>query len=628
MTSYSLGVDLGTTFTAAATVDETGVPTMVGLGNRAMQIPSVVHLGPDGATLVGELAERQAVADPTSVAREFKRRMGDTVPIYVGKQPITAEVLNGTLLRWVIDRTTERMGGPPSHVTLTHPATWTSHKVGKLAKAAELAGVPEFALCSEPVAAATHYAVNHTVEIGDRICIYDLGGGTFDVCVVVKTVDGFEILGTPDGVDELGGVDFDKQITTAVSHSIASVHAGFDEDDPGFARLRRECVDAKEALSDDVDTVIPVALEGFSTSYRFTRGEFESMIDAAIDLTITATQNALKSAGVSSSDLSVIVLVGGSSRIPLVSERLARSFRCRLAVNTHPKHEVALGAAMAGAPKESVDLPDNPPTPQPRGHWRPRKALVGVSGLAAAAVLAVLVLGRSWLLPSASAQSTDPVGPPTAAVVNTPGTTTALDPGPSSADQPTSTADEPNTTELTTTSRSKPTDPPVTTGSPMPTSPPESTAVPPVSLDEDSVTWLRTLCGGGSQIDDAKIVPGASYPSIRAAHQAYVDSYRERAVIAHATADALELTETSTIAGGRIDPEDAIDGLRRLADILDDGGQVIAEAEVGTVAELIAADTAATAQIRQSYQPADLQLLSEEELAFVATMPGCESIGG
>ena len=90
----------------------------------------------------------------------------------------------------------------------------------------------------------------------------------------------------------------------------------------------------------------------------------------------------------------------------------------------------------------------------------------------------------------------------------------------------------------------------------------------------------------------------------------------------------MELTETSTIAGGRIDPEDAIDGLRRLADILDDGGQVIAEAEVGTVAELIAADTAATAQIRQSYQPADLQLLSEEELAFVATMPGCESIGG
>ena len=105
MTSYSLGVDLGTTFTAAATVDETGVPTMVGLGNRAMQIPSVVHIGTGGSTLVGELAERQAAIDPATVVREFKRRMGDAVPIYVGNRPITAKALNATLLRWVIDRT-------------------------------------------------------------------------------------------------------------------------------------------------------------------------------------------------------------------------------------------------------------------------------------------------------------------------------------------------------------------------------------------------------------------------------------------------------------------------------------------------------------------------------------------
>ena len=118
-------------------------------------------------------------------------------------------------------------------------------------------------MCSEPVAAATHYAAGNAVAIGDRICIYDLGGGTFDVCVVVKTADGFEILGTPCGVEEVGGIDFDKQIIRAVHRGISSAHPELDPDDPGYGVLRRECVDAKEALSVDVDTVVPVALRDF-----------------------------------------------------------------------------------------------------------------------------------------------------------------------------------------------------------------------------------------------------------------------------------------------------------------------------------------------------------------------------
>ena len=128
-------------------------------------------------------------------------------------------------------------------------------------------------------------------------------------------------------------------------------------------------------------------------------------------------------------------------------------------------------------------------------------------------------------------------------------------------------------------------------------------------------------------MEDAKIIPGASYPGVKAAHKAYVDSYSQRAAIARATADALELIGTPSVAGGRIDAVGAVDGLRRLADILDDGARVLAEAAVTTVPELIAADAAATAQIQQGYQPADMRLLSADELGFVAALPGCESLG-
>ena len=127
-----MGVDLGTTFSAAATVDDSGVPAMVGLGNRAMQIPSVLFVGADGEVLVGEPAERRARNDPTRIVREFKRRMGDSVAIYLGGKPFPIEQLTARLLRWVIDQTTERMGEAPTRLTLTHPAAWAEVNVGKL----------------------------------------------------------------------------------------------------------------------------------------------------------------------------------------------------------------------------------------------------------------------------------------------------------------------------------------------------------------------------------------------------------------------------------------------------------------------------------------------------------------
>ena len=140
--SYRLAVDLGTTFTAAA-VAENGVPTLLGLGNRAMQIPSVHFIESDGTVLVGETAERRGASDPNRLVRESKRRIGDPVKIIVGGMQFTAETLAAELLRWVVARATQRMGRPPDHLVVTHPANLGTTQAGSDGGDAGLLGTPE-----------------------------------------------------------------------------------------------------------------------------------------------------------------------------------------------------------------------------------------------------------------------------------------------------------------------------------------------------------------------------------------------------------------------------------------------------------------------------------------------------
>lgn len=347
---YHLGVDLGTTFTAAAVADGQP-PTVLGLGNRAMQVPSVLFLQPDGKFLVGEAAERRGTVDPSRVAREFKRRMGDHVPLIVAGQPHSAQSLTAHLLRWVVAVATERMGEPPSRITVTHPANWGTYRHELLEQAIALAGIGEAQTCPEPTAAAVQYAAQTRVPVGARIAVYDLGGGTFDVCILEKVEDGFVILGAPQGLEQLGGIDFDEVLFRKVLHDLGDSAARLDSDDPatmtGLVRLRRDCVEAKESLSADVDTLVPVALPGINTSVRVNRSELEALIRPSLSQTVGAMGRALRSAGVDSGDLHAIVLIGGSSRIPLVTQLLRAAFDAPTALDIHPKHDIALGAVQS-----------------------------------------------------------------------------------------------------------------------------------------------------------------------------------------------------------------------------------------------------------------------------------------
>ena len=346
---YGLGIDLGTTYTAAAVMSG-GQPRVIHLGNRAAAIPSVVFLH-DGTMLTGDAALRRGLSDPNGLAREFKRRVGDPTPMVLGGVPMSAEALFGRLLRWTADVVVEREGGPPERVAVCHPANWGPYKLELLTQACRIAELSDVTTLSEPEAAAIHYAALERTQPGALIAVYDLGGGTFDAAVLRKTAGGFEVLGRPEGIERLGGIDFDEAIVSHVRSALADALTGLDLEDPStvvaLARLRQECVDAKEALSADVETSIPVVLPGLQTEVRLTRAEFEGMIRVPLMETIAALRRALRSAKVEPESLDAVLLVGGSSRIPMVAEMVGHELERPVAVDADPKHSTALGAARA-----------------------------------------------------------------------------------------------------------------------------------------------------------------------------------------------------------------------------------------------------------------------------------------
>ncbi len=350
--SYSLGVDLGTTFVAAALAHETRIE-MFTLGDRSVVSPAVVYLREDGTLVTGEAASLRAVSNPDRVGREFKRRLGNPTPAMLGGRPYTVTVLLGILLRDVVQKVIETEGEPPDRVLLTHPANWGPFRRALFEEIPQHAGLANLPMVTEPEAAAAHYAASRQLDDGETVAVYDLGGGTFDATVLRKQPGGVEILGTPEGIERLGGIDFDEAILSYVDYTAGGALRELDMRDPqttvALARLRQDCILAKEALSVDTETTIPVFLPGRHFDVHLTRSDFEDMVRAPIESTIGALSRTLQSAQVDPADLSAVLLVGGSSRIPLVARMVSAELGRPTVVDTHPKYAVALGAATLAA---------------------------------------------------------------------------------------------------------------------------------------------------------------------------------------------------------------------------------------------------------------------------------------
>ncbi|MGF1597321.1 MAG: Hsp70 family protein [Acidimicrobiales bacterium] len=497
--AYELGVDLGTTYTAAA-IHRSGRTQIVELGNRGATIPSVIFLTEEGTILTGEAANRRAATSPGRVAREFKRRIGDPTPLLLGGSPYSAESLSARLLEWVIGQVTSNEGEAPARVAVTHPANWGPYKLDLLHQAFRMANLDQVVTLSEPEAAAIHYATLERIDPGMTVAVFDLGGGTFDAAILRKKANGFDFLGQPEGIERLGGIDFDAAVFAFVRNAVGNAIDDLDASDPAVlaavARLRRDCVDAKEALSSDTEVGVPVVLPGLHTDIRLTRVEFEQMIRPSLVDSIGAMQRAIRSADLALDEIDLVLLVGGSSRIPLVGQMVGGELGRPIAVDAHPKHSVALGAARAAADSAGAHLAEVTSLHDPvSGQGPAGAAALGGAGLAGAAGAPV-----SAEAPSFDPHSYEPPAPSTPVGYQAPA-------APPVSDRPSN--ETPATTPATRASDPSPYETPATT--------PATRASDPPSYQAPAAAPLSFPPAGGHLGADPSSGPSGPAPSTHAA---------------------------------------------------------------------------------------------------------------
>ncbi|MDT7579679.1 MAG: molecular chaperone DnaK, partial [Pseudonocardiales bacterium] len=289
--TYQLGIDVGTTTVVAAVRrgDEPGAAEVVPLGTGGATVPSALHLARDGGVTVGDGALRLAGIDAGRVIRALARRIGDPTPIALGTGTWTAEDLFARLVRWVVDRVAEHESGPAARITVAHPTPWGPQTLERVAAA--LAGVDVHAtFLAGPQAVAQ--AARADGEPDDTVAVYDLGGGRFDAAVVRRRPAGcgFDVLGRPEGLADLGGLDLDELVWR-------HVRDGLPEGIVLDARVRRACLRAKETLSTKAEAVVRVRQGELRGDVRLDRGTFEGLVAAQVDRTVEVLRSTVASAG-------------------------------------------------------------------------------------------------------------------------------------------------------------------------------------------------------------------------------------------------------------------------------------------------------------------------------------------
>ncbi|GGS30316.1 Hsp70 family protein [Actinokineospora fastidiosa] len=397
---YGVGIDLGTAFAAAAVSGPNGT-RMVPLSPDVVT-PAVAYAAPDGTLLTGAAALR-GDPDPRRVARGFKRRLGDPTPLVLGGTAYSPAALMAAQLREVLAAVTSAEGGVPESVVLTCPAVWGPYRREHFAEVPRLAGLTDFRLVTEPEAAAAHYSAERRLGDGEIVAVYDLGGGTLDTTILRVRPDAMEILGTPEGIEHIGGIDFDEALIAHVDERLDGAITALDRSDPAqaaaLAEIRALCVRAKEELSIEPDVRLDIPLPSGNREVTVTRLEFNDMIRPQVQLTTEALRRTIASAGLRTEDLSALLLAGGSSRIPLVSQLVSQEFGKPVRVTLHPKFTVALGAAAVAARAEDVPTPAaDPRSGVPRLATPPHGALP-----APLAEVPPRPARRKWLVPAAAA---------------------------------------------------------------------------------------------------------------------------------------------------------------------------------------------------------------------------------
>lgn len=348
--SVVVGIDLGTTFSAAAALGPGGQPEVLSNRDGERLTPSVVLFETPEQILVGKLAKHSVAMQPEDSVQFVKRRMGEAAPVYVderGKE-YRAEHICSLILRRIAEDASAAIGEQVRDVVITVPAYFDDARRTATRNAGELAGLNVLRLINEPTAAALAYGIKSGSS--GTYFVYDLGGGTFDVTIM--RADGgsdFEVLAT-DGDRNLGGFDFDNKLIAHVQSRLLEQGGPDIDDDPQLsADLRERCEAAKIRLSNVDQAPIHFGAGGKTFRLAVTRAEFETMSSELLYRTELLMEAVLEQAGVTWSDIDKVLLVGGSTRMPMVRELVQRLSGKTPEPGVNPDEAVALGAAILAA---------------------------------------------------------------------------------------------------------------------------------------------------------------------------------------------------------------------------------------------------------------------------------------
>lgn len=342
-----LGIDLGTTFSAAAYMDpQTGMPKIIPNSEGKTTTPSVVMF--DGEdVVVGEQAKSNSMLDPYNVVQFVKRNMGN--PNYSFErdngESYKAEDISAIILKRVVADAEAFLNDKVTGAVITVPAYFSDAQRKATINAGQIAGLNVLAVINEPTAAALSYGMSKAAA-GQNIMVYDIGGGTFDVTIIHVAEDGKMNVVATGGDRNLGGFDCDNALINYVTAQFEE-QTGVDmtDDDEAMQELREKCESAKISLSQREKVTVSVSACGKKGKVEVTRAKFEELCAGVFDKTRTIVEIVLDDAQMKPSDLSKVLLVGGSSRMPAIRNLVRQQLQMEPSCELNPDEAVALGAA-------------------------------------------------------------------------------------------------------------------------------------------------------------------------------------------------------------------------------------------------------------------------------------------
>ena len=366
----TIGIDLGTTNSVVA-VMEGGKPTVIANAEGSRTTPSIVGFSKTGEKLVGQLAKRQAILNPDKTIASIKRHMGEDYKKNIDGKDYTPQEISAMILRKLADDASSYLGEKVTSAVITVPAYFNDAQRQATKDAGKIAGLDVLRIVNEPTAAALAYGLEK--EKSEKVLVFDLGGGTFDVSILEIGDGVHEVLST-SGDTHLGGDDFDQKVMDWICEEFQK-QEGIDlrNDKQAMQRVKEAAEKAKCELSSVMETNINLPFITADANgpkhldLNLTRAKFEDLSRDLLNRCKTPVENALKDAGVSKSDIDEVVLVGGSTRIPAVQQLVKEYTGKEPNQSVNPDEVVAVGAAvqagvLAGEVKDIVLLDVTPLT--------------------------------------------------------------------------------------------------------------------------------------------------------------------------------------------------------------------------------------------------------------------------